>query len=423
MGTIENIAPGEAVPTPLASDAGDAETKSISSRLLNIMAIAAGLGIANIYYNQPLLADMARTFQVSAERIGWVAMLTQGGFASGMLLVSPLGDAMDRRKMVVTMCLVAAFGLLLAGVSPSVLVLAVASYIIGLGSIIPQLLVPFAVYLSRRQEQGRAVGTVMSGLLIGILLARTFSGYIGHQLGWRFMFLLASALMVCVGGILRLLLPSTERRPHLSYGQLMSSLATLFMGQPVARESIIVGSTMFASFAVFWSTLAFRLETPPYHYSSQMAGLFGLVGVVGALAARVAGYWADHHEPRTLLRIYSACGVLAFVCFWAFGHSIWGLIVGVILLDAGVQGGSTCNQTRNYRAVPWAQNRVNTIYMTIFFVGGSIGTTIGTYAWQHYGYTGVCIAGIVLVCIAGVKVLLPLKAGAAAGEKAPIAAG
>jgi predicted MFS family arabinose efflux permease len=188
----------------------------------------------------------------------------------------------------------------------------------------------------------------------------------------------------------------------------MSSLVKLFVQQPIARESVIVGSTLFAGFSVFWSTLAFRLETPPYHYGSQMAGLFGLVGVVGALAAKVAGYWADHHEPRGLLRIYAACGVLSFVCFWAFGHSIWGLIAGVILLDAGVQGGSTCNQTRNYRAVPWAQNRVNTVYMTIFFAGGSVGTTIGTHAWQHFGYTGVCIAGIVLVCISGLKVLLPL---------------
>ena len=412
MGSTEKVVADQA-----AGSATAAEPRSISGQLLNLMAVAAGLGIANIYYNQPLLADMARTFQVSAERIGWVAMLTQGGFASGMLLISPLGDALDRRKMVVTMCLVAACGLLLAGLAPCVLVMALASYVIGLGSIIPQLLVPFAVYLSRRQEQGRAVGTVMSGLLIGILLARTFSGWVGQQLGWRFMFLLASALMVCVGGVLWMLLPSTERKAHLSYRQLMSSLVGLFLEQPVARESVIVGATMFASFSVFWSTLAFRLESPPYHYGPRMAGLFGLVGVVGALAARVAGYWADNHEPRTLLRIYTACGVLAFLCFWAFGHSIWGLIAGVILLDAGVQGGSTCNQTRNYRAVPWAQNRVNTIYMTLFFTGGSLGTTIGTHAWQHFGYTGVCVAGIVLVCIAGIKVLLPLPAARTAPDK------
>lgn len=409
MGSTEEVlAAGEAAATPTRGEDNQIETKALDSRLLTIMAVAAGLGVANIYYNQPLLADMARSFQVSAERIGWVAMLTQGGFAAGMLFVAPLGDAMDRRIMVVTMCVVAAVALLAVGLSPNILVIALASFLVGLGSIIPQLLVPFAVYLSRKEEQGRAVGTVMSGLLIGILLARTFSGYIGQHLGWRSMFLLASGLMVVVACVLRMVLPRTERVANLSYGHLMSSLVKLFVQQPIARESVIVGATMFAGFSVFWSTLAFRLETPPYHYGSQMAGLFGLVGVVGALAARVAGYWADHHEPRALLRIYAACGVLSFVCFWAFGHSIWGLIAGVILLDAGVQGGSTCNQTRNYRAVPWAQNRVNTVYMTTFFAGGSLGTTIGTHAWQRFGYSGVCIAGIVLVCLAGLKVLLPI---------------
>lgn len=411
MASYEDQAGVFAVPAPGTIDTSSPreERAALSFRLLLLMAVAAGIAVANIYYNQPLLADMARSFGVSAEGIGWVAMLTQSGFAAGMLFLAPLGDAVDRRRMVVLVCIFAAVALLAVALSPNVAVISVASFAVGLGSIIPQLLVPFAVYLSRPEEQGRAVGGVMTGLLIGILLARTFSGYVGQHLGWRMMFVIACALMLIVAGVLRVALPQTERRPHLSYGKLMLSLVKLFTTEPVVRESVIVGATMFAAFSVFWSTLAFRLETPPYHYGSEAAGLFGLVGVAGASAASIAGRWADRRPPRQLLRILASLGVVSFVCFWIFGNSLWGLIAGVLLLDAGVQGGSTCNQTRNYRAVTGAHNRVNTVYMCLFFVGGSIGTSIGTRAWEHFGYTGVCAAGTLLAVLACVKVLLPAR--------------
>lgn len=405
-----------------AADAGSA-TRSLSSnpascdrlaapvltrKLLWAMAAIGGLVVANLYYNQPLLADMSRTFHVSAETIGWVAMLTQIGYALGMLLLLPLGDALERRRLITVMCVAAGVALAGVAVAPSFLLLAVASFAVGLMSVVPQLMVPFVAYLSRPEERGRAVGTVISGLLIGILLARTFSGYIGRQFGWRAMFWIAMALMFTCAAVLRAWLPRSEPTQKLSYPSLMRSLVRLFIEQPVLRESCLVGGAMFGAFSAFWATLVFRLEAPPYHYGSQAAGLFGLAGAGGALAAILAGRWADRKDPRLFLRGLVCCGIVAYALFWKFGHHLWGLGLGILLMDAGAQGGQTCNQTRNYRLVPDAHSRLNTIYMTCFFLGGSLGTTLAAHAWERLGWSGVCATGIVLVAIAGVKILLPI---------------
>jgi predicted MFS family arabinose efflux permease len=408
----------------MASDASEATVRSreavssgraelgapvLSRKLLLAMATIAGLVVANIYYNQPLLADMARTFRVPAETIGWVAMLTQIGYALGMLFLLPLGDAVERRRLLSILCVVA--GIALAGIalSPSFTLLAVASFFMGLMSVVPELMGPFAAYLSRPEERGRAVGTVVSGVLIGIMLARTVSGYVGQHFGWRAMFGIATVVMFICAVALRAWLPRSQPTERVSYGRLMRSLGRLLREQAVLRESCLIGATVFGAFSTLWATLVFRLEAPPYHYGSQVAGLFGLAGIGGALTAILAGRWADRRDPRQFLRGLILFGLVAFFLLWQFGHQLWGLALGTLLLDLAAEGGQACNQIRNFRLVSDAHSRMNSIYMTCFFLGASIGTTLGAHAWQRWGWPGVCAVGFVLVAIAVIKILLPMR--------------
>ncbi len=381
----------------------------LTAALTWTMAIASGVAVANLYYNQPLLADMARAVRVSPEQIGWVAMLTQIGYAGGMLLFVPLGDALERRQLNVIMCAVSAAALIGVALAPNFSLLALTSLAVGLTSVVPQMLVPFAAYLAAPEERGRSVGMVMSGLLIGILLARTLSGYVGAQLGWRNMYWIASGMMVVLAVVLALALPDSRPRAHMPYGELMKSLVTLVRREPQLRESALVGAMMFGCFSAFWATLVFLLEGAPYHYGSQAAGLFGLVGVVGASAASLAGRLADVHHPRHMLRLALIVTAVSFLLFWTFGHQLWGVVVGVVLLDAGVQGGHVTNQTRIYRLLPEAQNRINTVYMVVYFVGGSIGTTLAAHAWEHWGWAGVCGVSLGMLVIAGMKLMLPMQ--------------
>lgn len=404
MSSIEN----QRSAIPRATTAAIASSSvALSPRLLGTMAVSAALVSANLYYNQPLLADMARTFHVSAEQIGWVAMLTQTGCAAGVLFIVPLGDAIDRRRLVMIMCFLALAALVGVAASPNLATISAASFALGLASIVPQLLLPYAAHLARPQERGRAVGIVLGGLLIGMLIGRTISGYVGQQFGWRVMYWIATVVMLVIAVVLRACLPRTGSRADLSYGRLLLSLWHLLAEQPVLRETALIGAMLFGGFSAFWSTLVFRLESPPYHYGSRAAGLFGLVGIVGALAPSVAGHWADQHDPRQLTRGAVALTLAAFALFWIFGHQLWGLIVGIVMLDLGVNGGSICCHTRNYRLLPNATNRLATIYITAFFIGGSIGTNLATYGWQHFGYSGVCAAGAALLAIAAIPLLMP----------------
>jgi predicted MFS family arabinose efflux permease len=264
-------------------------------------------------------------------------------------------------------------------------------------TVTPQLIIPFAATLASPEQRGRVVGAVMSGLLIGILLARTVSGIIGAHFGWRAMFVLAGALMVALTLILWWVLPVSRATTALSYPQLLRSLPGLLRREPVLRETCALGALAFAAFSVFWVTLAFFLETPPYHYGSEVAGLFGLVGVVGALAAALVGRVADRRDPRLVTGMTLLIILAAYTIFWQAGRSLLGLTAGVILLDLGVQGTQVSNQTRIYALASETRSRINTIYMTTYFVGGALGSLLGAYSWSRWGWGGVCAAGGLLM--------------------------
>lgn len=386
------MSPRESPPTP-------------SRALIVTMAVASGVAVANIYYNQPMLADMARSFRASPHAIGLVATATQIGYAAGMPLFIPLGDYFERRALIVTLFALVACALAGAALSPSLTWLVISSFAIGLTTVIAQILIPFATELTSPEEQGRTVGTIMTGVLLGILLARTVSGVVAQHFGWRVMFWIAAALALVFAALLARLLPHAPVTSKISYGRLMRSIWALVVELPKLRQVSLVAAMFLASFSAFWTTLVFLLETPPYHYGAQTAGLFGLVGAIGAAAAPVSGRLSDRRGSRFVVSIAILVVLCAFGIFWTFGFRLWGLVVGVIVLDAGVQAAQVANQTRILRLRPEARNRVNTVYMISYFTGGSIGSLAGAWAWSKWGWNGVCSVSILFMLLAELALL------------------
>lgn len=381
----------------------EAQKKSVpfNRRLVLIMAAACAISVANLYYIQPLLESMGEEFAVSAGQIGFVATMAQIGYASGLLLIVPLGDNYNQRQLIVGMLGAVTIALAVMALAPSIVILTFASFLVGLTTVIPQLIIPYAANLSPEHTRGQVVGTVMSGLLIGILLARTVSGVVCQYFGWRVMYWIAAGLMVVLALLLRVFLPDDKRREsRMSYPGLLHSLLHLLLTEPVLQEVSIFSALVFGAFSAFWVTLSFLLKTPSYHLGSDVAGLFGLVGVVGALAASFVGRFADRNDARLVNGMGIVTVLMAFVFMWLTSQWIVGLIIGVILLDLGTQSNQVSSQIRVYSLNPAARNRLNTVYMVCYFIGGSLGSLLGTYGWSLGQWNGVCIVAISLLAVA-----------------------
>lgn len=377
----------------------------LTRSLLWTMTIATGLIVANLYYNQPLLDDMARTFHVGSAKAGQVGGLTQLGYATGMLFIAPLADMIHRKRLIMLCLTLATIALVFVGVAPGINLLIIASYFVGVFSLIPQLLVPMTAHLARPEVRGSKIGFVMSGLLLGILLSRTFSGFIGAHLGWRAVFYIAAGIMVVIWLLLFFLLPEVEPEYNGTYGSLMKSLVTLIKEQPGLRIAAIRGALCFACFSAFWVTLTFLLREN-FNKGSDVAGLFGLVGAAGALAAGLMGKLSDKTDSYKLSAFTLLLIVVSFVIFIFSAYSITGLIIGVIVLDMGVQATHISNQSLIFALQPEARNRINTVYMVSYFFGGGIGTYLASQAWTEYKWTGVCLLGITLSLVAVIVHLL-----------------
>lgn len=365
----------------------------ISRALVGLMAVSVGLIVGNLYYIQPLLGDIARDLGVSEGQVGIAATLSQLGQAFGILFFLPLGDAHDRRLLAVAGLAASAIGLVGIALAPGLAWLSTASLVLGLSSVATHTLVAFGAALARPEARGRVVGSIMSGLLMGILLARTISGFVGAHLGWRTMFWIAAAVTAGLAIILARRLPVDPPRRAPGYTELMASMTRLFRELPVLREACLFGAMTFASFGAFWVTLTFHLEAPPFGFESDVVGLFGLVGAVGALAASYAGRLADRHDPRRLSLAAVLLTAISFAFMAPFGARLWGLIVGVIGLDLGVQAAHIANQARIHALNPEARNRLHTLYMFSYFAGGSLGTGLASWAWEMVGWLGVCAVG------------------------------
>ena len=372
----------------------------LSPALVWLMALTCGLVVANIYYNQPLLAAIGRTFGVPDSQASLVATATQIGYTLGILLAVPLGDMLERKRLISWMLLGAAGCLGGAALAPTFTLLMAASVLIGICSSVPQLLLPMAAHLAPEADRGRIVGRIMSGLLIGILLSRTVSGYAGAHLGWRTVFGGAAGLMLALTGLLAWRLPQDRPAFAGTYLSLMRSLGTLAREFPALRRSALVGGSVFAAFSVFWTTLIFYLESPAYNYGSDVAGFFGLVGAAGALAAPLAGGLADRRGSGYALTAALVLALGAYLVLGVGGGYLAGLVVGILLLDVGVQAAHISNQTLVFSLRPEARSRLNTVYMTGYFTGGSLGSVVGGLAWTHFGWPGVCGVGGAFVALA-----------------------
>ena len=359
-------------------------------RTVWLMAISVGVIVANIYYAQPLLADIARDLRFSVPTAGLIVMLSQVGTVVGMLLFVPLGDTHERRSLISKLLLGAAAALVAFAVAPNVIWLAGAAFAVGLFGATVHVIVPYAAHLAPDEQRGRVLGFVFSGLLMGILLARTFSGFVGAQFGWRTVFWIGSAAMLILGALIRSQLPPSAPELQLTWRALVGSSWRLLREHHALRESALAGALGFAAFSAFWTTLVFRLGAPPFHYGSRVAGLFGLVGAAGALGAPIVGHIADRRGPRDTVMLALAVGAVSFLVMGAWGSTLAGLIAGVILLDLGVQSAHVANQTRIYAIDPAARSRLNMVYMVCYFAGGALGSYSGAHARHSLGWWGVC---------------------------------
>ena len=373
---------------------------AIERRTVAVMFTASAVGVANIYYCQPLLSEIGKSLGVSDRAIGYLPMWTQAGTALGMLAFVPLGDMFPRRKLIVIMCAISAVSVALMALAPGLALVNAAGFAVGLAGIVAHLILPFAAKLAPAHRRGHVVGTVLSGLLLGILLARVVSGFVGDLLGWRAMYWIAAAAMFIQAIALRYALPYDHPEPGLRYRELLRSIAHLVLTQPVLREAAIIGGMLFGAFSSFWATLVFFLATPPYHYGARVAGIFGIIGAVGVLFAPWAGRLTDRKGPAFTVALAILTAIASYFVFYAVGYQLWGLVAGVILLDLGVQAGHVANQTRIYALIPEARSRLNTVYMVTYFLGGALGSALGAYGWARWGWSGVCVAGAMQLIVA-----------------------
>jgi predicted MFS family arabinose efflux permease len=355
------------------------------------------LGVANIYYAQPLAATMANDLGVTQGAMGIALMASQLGYALGMIFLVPLGDGRERRGLMAATAAASSLALLLVAAAPSFPALAVASLALGFASSLPQMVVPFAVGLVRPEHRGRAIGTVMGGLLSGILLSRTASGAIGELLGWRWTFVAAAGFMAGLTAVLRLALPPQHPPEPLPFWRILASLGQVVRGEPLLRRHAVIGALGFGSFSVFWSTLSFHLAT--LGYGSSTAGMFGAVGVAGVAVAPLVGRLAGRVATTLINAVALATVAISFAVFGASGTSLVALGLGVVLLDTGVQANHLANQTLLLGLRPALRNRINAVYMVTYFIGGALGTAIGAAAWAHAGWLGVCAAGAALALL------------------------
>lgn len=373
---------------------------SLQSPLLLLMTFATGLCVGSLYYCQPLLHQIQESFKTTPVVVGLIPTLTQLGYALGMVFFIPLGDMYEKRRLIFLSTLLSAVALLLVALAKTVSMVIVASLLIGLTTMAPQYIIPFVANLSDDRNRGKNVGMIMSGLLLGILLSRTVSGFVGSAIGWRGMYFVAAGVLGVFAFILLKTLPTSPSSFSGSYFKLLKSVFTLVRTQPVLRESMIFGGSLFAAFSAFWAALIFLMESPAYGLGAKTAGLFGVIGASGALAAPLVGRYADRSSPRQLIGWGILMVGLSYAVFWAGGHLLWALALGVLLMDVGVQVAHVCNQSRFFALVPDARSRINTAYMFAYFVGGALGSWLSSWAWDRFGWSGVCAVALGFVSVA-----------------------
>ena len=360
------------------------------------MALATGSIVANLYYLQPLLHEVASDFHVRASVATSLITLTQIGYATGLALVLPLGDLIPRKQLISVIFFVAALFMAAGALIPSFAGFAIVTFLIGLASVGGQVMIPLAADFADPEERGRVVARLMSGLLMGILLSRTVAGYVAQIAGWRAVYWLGAALMALFAAVLAILLPNEPVRPHVAYPRLVADSVRLLVVLPELRRRAWLGAVNFAGFSLLWSTLAFKLSAAPFHYSNGTIGAFGLLGVAGVVAANGAGSLADARRSREMTIVASILLVASFGILVLGRTSIVPIILGIVVLDIACQGMQITNQSIIYTLAPDARSRINSAYMVCYFAGGALGSLAGGLAFEAGGWGAVCGLGAVL---------------------------
>jgi predicted MFS family arabinose efflux permease len=356
--------------------------------------VACGVTVANLYYAQPLLHTIARSLGTSQSTAGLLVTATQLGYAAGLLLVVPLGDITARRPLFTGLLAAGTAALAATAAAPDMPVLAALAVIVGTTSVVVQMVIPYAATLAPDGERARVIGTLMGALLIGVLLSRTFAGLLAGVVGWRGVYAAAAVLMAVLAVVMNRLLPRTGREVGVGYAAQLRAVARLAVSEPVLAWRSLIGAGLFAAFSCFWTTVTFLLSGPPYHYSQTAIGLFALVGAAGASAALAGGRQLDRRPQlrwpvtgASLALLLGSFGLLA-----AGAHGLVWLIAGALLMDACCQAVHVTNQSVLYELVGSARSRITTVYMTSYFVGGAVGSTAGTAAYEHGGWYAACAA-------------------------------
>lgn len=365
------------------------------------MAFCTGLIVANIYYCQPLVILIAKDYNLSETYAGRITYITQIGYALGLFLLVPLGDMFERKKQILVITGLAILALLVAAVSHTFFLLEIASLLIGACSIVPQLILPLAANLSTDENRGANIGSIMSGLLVGILASRAVSGSIGFWLGWRAMYYIAAVICLLLIGLMAKRFPQSYPSFKGNYKQLMGSMFSYIKTQPVLRETSIINFLAFAIISAFWTTMVLFLANPPFNFQTLQIGLFGIAGAAGALAAPLVGKLSDGNNPRKNLMIGFILQIISIALFYFTGNHLYLFVIGIVLIDIGQQAIHVTNQTRIYTLIPEARNRLNTIFMSVSFIGASCGSALGLWLWDQGGWSLFCygMSGIILINI------------------------
>ena len=375
------------------------EQKHIGKADTAFMAACTGLIVANIYYCQPLIVLIAKEWGLRESLAGRVTYLTQIGYALGLLFLVPLGDILERRKQILITTAVAIMALLLAATAQNFTVLQIASLLIGISSVVPQLILPLAASLSPDHKRGSIIGTVMGGLLVGILASRSLAGAIGSVYNWRTMYYIAAAICFVLLVLMRMRFPKNVPAHSSTYPQLLRTVAHYAATHPRLRMASVTNALSFAVISAFWVTMVLLLSAPPFNYPSFKIGLFGLAGAAGALAAPLVGKFSDGRDPYKNIIIGLVLELVSFVAFYFTGSGIALLLAGIVILDVGHQSVMITNQTIIYALKPEARNRFNTVYMTTTFIGGAGGSALGLALWNFHQWPAVCAGCTVIIMV------------------------
>jgi predicted MFS family arabinose efflux permease len=368
----------------------------VSRRLVLLLAFTTGAAVANMYYAQPLLHTLGHAFHVGTATTGLLVTVGQIGYVFGLAFLVPLGDLVERRNLISISLAALAVGQAVSAIAPDLAVFAAAVLFVGVATFIGQVIVPLSSQLAEPHERGKVVGTVMSGLLLGVLLSRTLSGLIAELFGWRVVFAFAAVAMLLLAAVLRRALPRLEPTSDLPYGAALRSVLTLIRSEPVLRQRMVLGGCAFGAFSILWTSIAFLLSGvhgSHYHYGNATIGLFGLAGVAGACAAQLAGRLADRGHGAATTTATLIATLASWLVLELGSRSVIVLILGIMLLDLGVQGTQISNQSAIYRLHADARSRITTAYMSAYFLGGVLCSSVTGALYASDGWAAVCLFG------------------------------